>query len=45
LKDRFGVSWQVVPKVLAQMMADPNVVPKVIAALSQMRKFEMEKLY
>ena len=24
LKDRFGVSWQVVPRVLGDMMADPD---------------------
>ena len=24
LKDRFGVSWQIVPTVLAEMMADPD---------------------
>jgi len=26
LKDRFGLSWQIVPKVLAEMMADPDRV-------------------
>jgi predicted 3-demethylubiquinone-9 3-methyltransferase (glyoxalase superfamily) len=24
LKDRFGVSWQIVPRVLGEMMADPD---------------------
>ena len=24
LKDRFGLSWQIVPKVLGEMMADPD---------------------
>src|SRR5512144_1331037 len=24
LKDRYGVSWQIVPRVLGQMMADPD---------------------
>lgn len=24
LKDRFGVSWQIVPRVFAEMMADPD---------------------
>jgi predicted 3-demethylubiquinone-9 3-methyltransferase (glyoxalase superfamily) len=24
LKDRYGVSWQIVPRVLAEMMADPD---------------------
>lgn len=44
LKDKFGVSWQVVPKILAELMTDPEKAPKAIAAFSQMRKFEIDKL-
>ena len=44
LKDKFGVSWQVVPKILAHLMTDPEKAPKAIAAFSQMRKFEIDKL-
>jgi predicted 3-demethylubiquinone-9 3-methyltransferase (glyoxalase superfamily) len=44
LKDRFGVSWQVVPKILGELMADPVKGPKVILAFMQMRKFEIDKL-
>jgi predicted 3-demethylubiquinone-9 3-methyltransferase (glyoxalase superfamily) len=43
-KDQFGVSWQVVPKILGQLMADPNKSKRVIAAFMQMKKFDIEKL-
>jgi predicted 3-demethylubiquinone-9 3-methyltransferase (glyoxalase superfamily) len=26
LKDRFGLSWQIVPTILSKMMADPDRV-------------------
>ena len=29
LKDKFGVSWQVVPKILGELMKDPAKAPKV----------------
>ena len=44
LKDKFGVSWQIVPKILADLMTDPEKAQKAIAAFSHMRKFEIEKL-
>jgi predicted 3-demethylubiquinone-9 3-methyltransferase (glyoxalase superfamily) len=45
LKDRFGVSWQVVPKVLAELMTDPEKAEKAMKAFSKMRKFEIDKLF
>lgn len=44
LKDKFGVSWQIVPKILAELMTDPEKAEKAIAAFSTMRKFEIDKL-
>lgn len=44
LKDRFGVSWQIVPSVLKTLMADPVKGPKVMEAFLKMRKFEIDKL-
>jgi predicted 3-demethylubiquinone-9 3-methyltransferase (glyoxalase superfamily) len=44
LKDRFGVSWQIVPKILDEMMSDPEKAEKAIKAFSKMRKFEIDKL-
>lgn len=44
LKDKFGVSWQIVPKILAELMTDPEKAPKVIEVFRKMRKFEIDKL-
>ncbi|HSF44658.1 MAG TPA: VOC family protein [Chitinophagaceae bacterium] len=44
LKDRFGVSWQIVPKVLGQLMQDPNRSGKVIQAFMKMKKFDIQQL-
>jgi predicted 3-demethylubiquinone-9 3-methyltransferase (glyoxalase superfamily) len=46
LKDRYGVSWQVVPEVLPDMLMDPNPekVGRVTKAFLQMRKFDIEAL-
>ena len=44
LDDRFGVSWQIVPTVLAELMSDPAKSQKVVAAFLKMTKFEIEKL-
>jgi len=52
LKDRFGVSWQVVPRVLEELMADPRSgsstdparSKRVVEAFMKMRKFDIETL-
>ena len=46
LKDRFGVSWQVVPRVLGELMRDkdPAVVGRVTAAMLKMRKLDVAAL-
>lgn len=44
LDDKFGVSWQVVPKVLHQLMADPEKAPRVIEAFMKMSKFDIQTL-
>ncbi len=44
LKDKFGVSWQIVPSILPKLLADPDKSQKVIEAFLQMKKFEIEKL-
>jgi predicted 3-demethylubiquinone-9 3-methyltransferase (glyoxalase superfamily) len=47
LKDKFGVSWQVVPAILAQMLQNPNreIVKRVTAAFLKMKKFNIGALY
>jgi predicted 3-demethylubiquinone-9 3-methyltransferase (glyoxalase superfamily) len=44
LKDKFGVSWQIVPTILGKLMNDPTKSQRVVAALMKMKKFDIEKL-
>jgi predicted 3-demethylubiquinone-9 3-methyltransferase (glyoxalase superfamily) len=46
LKDRFGVSWQVVPSALGKMLGDPKSgnPAKVMEALLKMRKLDIATL-
>jgi len=44
LKDKFGVSWQIVPDVLFTLMSDPSKSERVIKAFMQMKKFDIQKL-
>jgi predicted 3-demethylubiquinone-9 3-methyltransferase (glyoxalase superfamily) len=44
LKDRFGVSWQVIPTILGKIMTDPKKAGKAAQAFMQMRKFDIEKI-
>lgn len=37
-KDKYGVSWQVVPSKLTAFMSDPVKGPKVMAAFMKMKK-------
>lgn len=45
-KDRFGLSWQVTPDVLLEMIADPDPakVERVMAAMMKMTKLDIGKL-
>lgn len=46
LKDRYGVSWQIVPTVLPDMMtdADPRKTDLVMTALLKMKKLDIAEL-
>ena len=46
LKDKFGLSWQVVPKQLGQLMSDPDKVKanKVMQAMLKMQKIVISDL-
>jgi predicted 3-demethylubiquinone-9 3-methyltransferase (glyoxalase superfamily) len=46
LKDRFGLSWQVVPAVLGDLMSDPDPlrVERVTKAMFGMRKIDISEL-
>src|SRR6185437_11014231 len=45
-KDKFGVTWQIVPSVLNDMLSDPDhkKVERVTACFLQMKKFDISKL-
>jgi predicted 3-demethylubiquinone-9 3-methyltransferase (glyoxalase superfamily) len=46
LKDKYGVSWQIVPTVLPQMLQDkdPEKSQRVMKALLQMHKLDIKRL-
>ncbi|MGV9267993.1 VOC family protein [Kitasatospora sp. NPDC003701] len=46
LKDRYGLSWQIVPRVLIELIADPDParVGRVTAAMLRMQKIEIQPL-
>lgn len=43
-KDKFGVSWQVIPSVLRSLLANPDKVEKVTQAFLKMKKFDIQAL-
>lgn len=46
LKDRFGLSWQIVPTVLMELLSDPDAAKaqRAVAAMMQMTKIDIAKL-
>lgn len=44
LKDKYGVSWQIVSVVLGKLMTDPEKAPRVFKAFQNMKKFDIETL-
>jgi len=46
LKDKYGVSWQIVPKILDELISDPDPVKagRVMKALLQMKKLDIAAL-
>jgi predicted 3-demethylubiquinone-9 3-methyltransferase (glyoxalase superfamily) len=44
LKDKFGVSWQIVPTVLPELMTDAARSQRVMGALLQMTKLDIARL-
>lgn len=46
LKDRYGVSWQIVPTVLAELMTDPDPAKsqRTMTALLRMKKLDIGEL-
>lgn len=46
LKDQFGLSWQIVPRILGELMTDPDPrkTDRVMKAFLQMKKFDIAGL-
>ena len=44
LKDKFGLSWQVVPTILPKLMSDPSRKDRVMQAFLRMKKFIIKDL-
>ncbi|BCB25927.1 VOC family protein [Sulfurimicrobium lacus] len=46
LKDKYGLSWQIVPNVLADLISDPDPRKsgRVVTALLQMKKLDIAEL-
>jgi len=46
LKDKFGLSWQIVPSALIEMLEDedPAKLARVMAAMMQMNKIDIAAL-
>ena len=46
LKDRYGVSWQIVPRRLTELLADPDTekAQRVMKAMLEMKKIDVAEL-
>ncbi|PJF30107.1 MAG: hypothetical protein CUN52_04970 [Phototrophicales bacterium] len=46
LKDKFGISWQIVPKILGELMTDPDPIKarRVTDTMLQMKRIDIEAL-
>ncbi len=44
LKDKYGLSWQIIPAALPSLLSDPFRAGHVMQALMQMKKIEIRKL-
>jgi predicted 3-demethylubiquinone-9 3-methyltransferase (glyoxalase superfamily) len=46
LKDRYGVSWQIIPTVLPELLGDPDreKSQRVMRAMLKMKKIEIDGL-
>ena len=44
LKDKFGVSWQIVPTILPKLLSNPGKAKNVMQAFMKMKKFDIQTL-
>lgn len=44
LKDKYGLSWQIVPSILGELMSDPGKSEAVMSKVLQMKKIDLNVL-
>jgi len=44
LKDKYGVSWQIVPTILPKLLSNPDKAKNVMEAYMKMKKFDIATL-
>lgn len=44
LKDKYGLSWQIIPAILSKLMSDPAKADKVMQVVMKTKKFDIESL-
>jgi len=44
LKDKYGLSWQVVPRSIGKLMADPARGKRVMAEVMKMKKLDLKRM-
>lgn len=44
LKDRYGLSWQIVPVILGKLMSDPKKTDRVMQIVNKTIKFNIKEL-
>lgn len=43
-KDKYGLSWQIVPTILGSLMTDPTKTAKVMEVVMKTKKFNIQEL-
>jgi predicted 3-demethylubiquinone-9 3-methyltransferase (glyoxalase superfamily) len=44
LKDRYGLSWQIVPVILGKLMSDPKKTERIMQIINKTIKFNIKEL-
>jgi predicted 3-demethylubiquinone-9 3-methyltransferase (glyoxalase superfamily) len=44
LKDKYGLSWQIIPENMGKLMTDPERAQRIMPVLMQMKKLDIRKL-
>jgi predicted 3-demethylubiquinone-9 3-methyltransferase (glyoxalase superfamily) len=45
LKDKYGLSWQIVPAKIGEIMSNPATSQKAMSKILQMKKIDLQALY